>query len=526
VWRMKCLESEYERELEMAYLVILRHGIVIVPTNIGYTMLTLLSKETIQKLDSITNTSRDMTYNLTGSESIFKQIFDSEPPNMDSFGQLKDDLSISFVRRYSRNICPILLKRLQEGSAINLNGECTFVLNLGPICEYMFQRFQSDDKDHILIGANCVAKPDTQTYTLDAIDPVLKSNVDFILDIPHWSKPQFDDMGRWLSSPVFDLEELRFRRAGKNMSIAAVVVSIFTLSLFTSIGTEGEGVISWNDFSLYYSKFENSDRVLVTEKKLHNVFKSIDKDGSGSIDINELYEYILHSANKRNAFVFGGDSSTILLVAPPSFERNQVKYHLQSENENEEVDKQTSNSYNLSILDTGLKETDDEFQEQQKIIRNIKKNDKTKEYINDAEKKSSVGKPNCLSHEKFQKVFNNLYQLSVDRQKEGKALRHLAECTSNKRAAERSGDPYTCNQLFYHKRSEHQDGVSDGKENIPCPKISLTQAEHLYERLLQHKKKVEDKTIALRAKQEMSQIKKGCSRDLPLSKPVALKHKN
>lgn len=136
-WMMKYVDSEYEQELEMAYLVILRHGIVIVPTNIGYTMLTLLSGETIQKLDSITNTSRDMTYSLIGSENIYQKIFDSEPPNMDSFGQLKNDLSISFVRRYSRNICPILLQRLKGCSTINSNGECTFVFNLGPVCEYI-----------------------------------------------------------------------------------------------------------------------------------------------------------------------------------------------------------------------------------------------------------------------------------------------------------------------------------------------------------------------------------------------------
>lgn len=489
---MKFVDSEYEQELEMAYRTILQSGTVILPTNIGYTMVTLLSKETSNNLNSIRGTSHDMTHTLIGSESTYRLIFDCEPPNMSSFGQITDDLSISFVRRHSRNICPDFLRRLQDGNVINSVGECTFAMNLGPVCGYLFQRFQSDDNDQILIGVHCDAKPKAKTYTLDAVHPELKSKVDFILDIPHWSKPQFDDMGRWLSSPVFDLEELRFCRLGKNMPIAAVVISIFTLSLFTSIDIEEKGVISWDEFKLYYSKFENSERDQMVKNKLRTVFKSIDRDGSGSIDINELYEHILHSADTHNAFVFGGDSSTILMVAPPSFDEGDVKYHLQSENDDEETQK--NNAFSMHTQ----RKTGD-VQRQRKIIGEVvKKNESSI----DGKKKASFEKTSSSSDIRIQNVFNNLYRLSFDRQKEGKALRHAAQCTLMKRAAERNGGQHTFNKLTYHS---NQNDVSDEKENMPHPKISLARAEELYERLVQHKKKVEDKTAALRrALQERS----------------------
>jgi hypothetical protein len=482
------LDSEYDHALEMAYRSIMRHGTVILPTHVGYTVVALLSEDTSHDLDFITGISHEMSYNIIGSESTYRLIFDSEPPNIDSFGQLKDDLSISFVRRYSRNICPDLLQRLNDGNAISSNGECTFAINLGPVCEYMLQRFQSEDSDQILIGAHCVVKPKTKTYTLDAIDPEVKSKVDFILDIPHWSKPQFDDMDRWLSSPVFDLEELRFRILGKNMSIAAVVISIFTLSLFTSIDTEGGGAISWDEFKLYFSKFEISERGQMTDYKLRNVFKSIDRDGSGSIDINELYEHILRSANAQNAFVFGGDSSTMLIVAPPSFDEDEVKYHLQPERNEVSISKKSPYD-NLSRLHTRRKTRDYRLQIQRQ------KND----YSNQRKKKVSSEETGCLSEVKVQNVFNHLYQLSSNRQKEGKALRHVTQCTSMKRAAKRNGGQYTCKQRNYHRMAMNENDVCDGKENFPHPKISLTQAEQLYDRLLHHKKKVEDKKMALMA---------------------------
>jgi hypothetical protein len=105
-------------------------------------------------------------------------------------------------------------------------------------------------------------------------------------------------------------------------------------------------------------------------------------------------------------------------------------------------------------------------------------------------------------------VFMKLYELSLQRQIEGKNRRLLIECELQRREAERSGvlvidHTSECNRLALHRQRTNQSRTLLQKELARPKKISLEQATEFYKRLMHQKYRTEKKMKEVRKKREL-----------------------
>ena len=93
-------------------------------------------------------------------------------------------------------------------------------------------------------------------------------------------------------------------------------------------------------------------------------------------------------------------------------------------------------------------------------------------------------------------IHTQLYERSIPQQEEGKKRRHEVEDSLRRRSDERNGK--YCDQV-YHQREKNDSKRESLKEEFSKPKkISISDAEDLYQRLLSYKIKTDERRIQLR----------------------------
>lgn len=164
-----------------------------------------------------------------------------------------------------------------------------------------------EELDTFLLGTSAnrsgCGNPTAKTFTIDAVDPLIRSGVDYQVKIPHWSTPDFDEEGRWLSAPMLDTEEFTFRRPGRRMKKANLIATVFK-----AMGSDGRNTLSRDQLKSFITKLEASDAKDFTGgdgKKMDSIFDSIDKDGSGDISFNELYYFLYEMGTFDNGVEWG-----------------------------------------------------------------------------------------------------------------------------------------------------------------------------------------------------------------------------
>ena len=109
-------------------------------------------------------------------------------------------------------------------------------------------------------------------------------------------------------------------------------------------------------------------------------------------------------------------------------------------------------------------------------------------------------KSGSKSSSRGRSVHDQLYELSSVQQEEGKTRRNSIEMSLQFRAAERNGKFTTGKTESDHLRMRHEANRENLKEEFvkPEPKITLAQAGLLYERLMLHKNRIEEKRVQMR----------------------------
>lgn len=121
------------------------------------------------------------------------------------------------------------LPRFLCRDAIGPKCEVGIWLECGPVIEYLATRLWSE-YDRIIVASSCNkagdGNPQSDYFDLSFLDPKVRASVDFEISIPHWGNPEVDENGRWLSAPIWDMENERFIRKGMNQNtIARCIIS-------------------------------------------------------------------------------------------------------------------------------------------------------------------------------------------------------------------------------------------------------------------------------------------------------------
>ncbi len=173
-------------------------------------------------------------------------------------------------------------------------------INGGPICDTLVERVEEkyEGKRLVLVTSGNMSgrgNPASCTFSIDAIDVELLDRVDVVIDIPHWSDPELDENGRWYSAPMFDMDTVSFRRVGKHMDIAKII-----LSVFHEIDKDGSKTIDLEEFKAFFKSGSVGEELAnLPEKEVDYMFQLIDEDGSGSIDFEEMYSFLAGSKSTK-----------------------------------------------------------------------------------------------------------------------------------------------------------------------------------------------------------------------------------
>lgn len=211
--------------LDRAFDTMKAGGTCIVPTNVGYTIFAMDGAQQADRLDEVKGRASGKPFGICGTDRVFEHIFGYAPPELKD-----DDLMLSFMGK--PEMAQAVRRQLEACRTIGPAGEVAVWINGGYVMTYLADRAIDELGKRILIASSCndsgEGNPTAKAFSLDALSPAVRSSVDFEIDLPHWSKPEFDNEGRWLSAPIFDLEEHRFFRRGKHMRQAEMVVSALT----------------------------------------------------------------------------------------------------------------------------------------------------------------------------------------------------------------------------------------------------------------------------------------------------------
>ena len=189
---------------------------------------------------------------------------------------------------------------------------CAQWINSGPIFDTIIEKVEAkyEGTRYILASSGNLSgngNPKSSTFSIDAIDDDILARVDMVVDTPHWSDPELDENGRWYSAPMFDMDSCAFRRVGKNMETASVV-----LSLFHEIDVDNSQAIDLEEFKLFFKSGQIGKELanVVHEEEVETMFQLIDEDKSGEIDFEEMYSFL--SSNKSVSF----NIDTIKFIQP------------------------------------------------------------------------------------------------------------------------------------------------------------------------------------------------------------------
>jgi len=310
--------------LERAFDTLKAGGTCIVPNSVGYAIFALDGKQQADKLDAVKGRHSTKPFGICGNERVFRKIFGVAPPVMKN--DYCSDLCLSFVAKPDMDHCgrgrpsPMadsLRQQLEACRAMGPAGEVAVWINCGYVNDYLADRALDELDGRFLIATSSniagEGNPTAKKFSLDALDPAILAAVDFAIDVPHWSEPQLDEKGMWLSAPIFNMNTHRFIRSGKNMVRAEMLVSAFN-----NVDADGSGVIDREELCKFLQSGKAGEGAAkMSAEEVDAMFVRIDADGNGSIDFNELYAFMAETG------------SFCVDVEPPSYSKDELRAHME-----------------------------------------------------------------------------------------------------------------------------------------------------------------------------------------------------
>lgn len=135
------------------------------------------------------------------------------------------------------------------------------------------------------------------------------------------------------------------------------------------------------------------------------------------------------------------------------------------------------------------------------------KNSQQKSSVSTTRTSSTTGtRSTSRSRSSGRSIHLQLYDKSIVQQEEGKKRRHEVEGSLQKRAAERSGkfacNHKNCDHVYHHREHNSKRRENLTRELSKQKSISICDAHRLYDRLLSHKQKTNDKREQLKKDRE------------------------
>jgi len=199
-------------QLREAHTVLCNRGVLICPTTVGYTLVT---SHDVAGMKSFKGRPENKPCAILGTIDIYRATFGSDPP-------IQSDRLVPHIVGYlghPKQHLPSL-----PSDAVGPNGEVGIWLDCGPVSEYLARRLWSESRT-VLVATSCnkagKGNPRSSEYDLSAVDSRIRAKADFEVGIPHWESPELDDGGRWLSSPIWDIDNHEFVRTGRNQEAVA-----------------------------------------------------------------------------------------------------------------------------------------------------------------------------------------------------------------------------------------------------------------------------------------------------------------
>jgi tRNA A37 threonylcarbamoyladenosine synthetase subunit TsaC/SUA5/YrdC len=198
-------------QLREAHTVLRNQGVLICPTTVGYTLVTT---QNIAGMKSLKGRPENKPCGILGNTDVYRATFGADPP-------LKSD-------RFDQHIVGYLgqpeTTQSVPSDAVGPGGEVGIWLDCGPVVEYLAARLWSESKT-VLVATSCNragdGNPESNEYDLSAIDSRIRAKADYEVGIQHWETPELDDGGRWLSAPIWDIDNGGFVRTGRDQDAVA-----------------------------------------------------------------------------------------------------------------------------------------------------------------------------------------------------------------------------------------------------------------------------------------------------------------
>ena len=196
--------------LEEAYDSLVRSEVIICPTTVGYTL--IATDGGVKKMKAIKGREEKKACGILGVPEVYRDVFGAEPP---------------LAAGRQRHICgflgkPTTIKEYIPRASLGSKGEVGIWLDNGPVVTYLACRLWKEQKE-VIVATSCnIAGEGNATgdrYSLDRLNSMIREKVDLQVEIPHWETPQTDSDGRWLSAPIFNLEEKKFLRRGRDQEL-------------------------------------------------------------------------------------------------------------------------------------------------------------------------------------------------------------------------------------------------------------------------------------------------------------------
>ena len=220
--------SLFDLEIEKTFNTIMSGGVAIVPSNVGYTLIAKPGKLTAARINELKANPKGKLLGMFGDYDAYQKVFGLEAPSSLT-DQSNKDLCLSFVgalspssSRNDNEMNTDLRSLLLESGALSITtNKSAMWLNAGPVVDRLLAKMKQQGDIGLLLCTSCnVANdpsPKSESFDIEILDTQIKSRVNYITDIPHWSVPELDGDGSWLSAPVFDFDEGIFLRDGKDL---------------------------------------------------------------------------------------------------------------------------------------------------------------------------------------------------------------------------------------------------------------------------------------------------------------------
>jgi len=280
---------------------------VLAPSALGWTIVAMETPGGARAIDTLKGRPDGKPLGIIGLEEGFKEAFGGKTPpplcGLKRTSTYCSDVCISFVSH--KLVSDDTRSRFGRSNAVGPQGEIAFWFNAGPFCNKLAQLVWDEFNGRCLVATSAnisgEGNPKCETYDLKAVDKSIRDGAGFILNVPHYTVPELDDDGRWLSAPMFDMDTLTFRRKGKHMKKVETV-----LSLFHGMDTDNSNSVSLDEFTAF-AKTKVGEKIFFSDKgdafsiqDIKDAFNSIDVDHSGEIDFYECYTFVEKRLEQKN----------------------------------------------------------------------------------------------------------------------------------------------------------------------------------------------------------------------------------